>query len=223
VKCRKLLSLFACSFARLFVCHWQHVCVNRKKLILTFAAKELYGSSMRDHSFGFKRCHQLTLPRTYESSYPNFLANSSSVGFSVSKSNLSNTANVSCVSRCCGGWTRKRKKWERFMSYNSILPEERKGILDARTEKLSSILPVCTSSNNTAPLGWNLIPRIPTLLQIMVHTHLLGNGVCPFYVRQAKQGRQTQHNKVSKSGKAINDIYRGACKVFADNLCTCSN
>ena len=49
---------------------------------------------------GLRRCHQLTFPFAYASSYPNFLANSSSVGFSVSKSNLSNTANVSCVSRC---------------------------------------------------------------------------------------------------------------------------
>lgn len=62
---------------------------------LTFAAFELYGSSMSDQSFGFSRCHQLTLPFAYDSSYPNFLAKSSSLGFSVSKSNLSNTASVS--------------------------------------------------------------------------------------------------------------------------------
>ena len=73
--------------------------IQNKKAI-TFAALELYGSSISDQSFGFNLCHQLTFPFAYASSYPNFLASSSSVGFSVSKSNRSKTAKVSWVSRC---------------------------------------------------------------------------------------------------------------------------
>lgn len=86
----------------------------------------LYGSSNKDHICGFTFCHQLTWPFTYASSKPNFLATSSSEGFSVSKSNLSKTASVSWVFRCCillrEKWKKrkKNKKWKWFFVCKNI-------------------------------------------------------------------------------------------------------
>ena len=58
------------------------------------ARDEEWGSSNNDQILGLVLCHQVTLPVWYSSSWPNFIAISSSVGLSVSKSNLSNVCKV---------------------------------------------------------------------------------------------------------------------------------
>ena len=77
-----------------------------KKIEITataLAAFDEYGSSNSCQSLGCNRLYHGNSPLTYldSSSQPNFLAISSSLNFSVSKSRRSSTANVSCVSRCC--------------------------------------------------------------------------------------------------------------------------
>ena len=63
-------------------------------MILTLATQDEFGSSKSDQIFGFVCIHQVNRPVRYSSSKPNFRAISSSLGLSVSRSNLSRMASV---------------------------------------------------------------------------------------------------------------------------------
>lgn len=173
---------------------------------------------MSDQSFGFSRCHQLTLPFAYDSSYPNFLAKSSSLGFSVSKSNLSNTASVSWVSRCCRMrrsilMFEKREKRNEISVFQSHFELDEGSWKGQKNKKVCEYFsPECMSSNSMARLDSNLIPKIPILPRIMAHTHLLGNVIFPSYwllstfscrQREKAQQRHIQEKRErEKAGKS---------------------